>query len=91
MSSKHGLIQYYSYHETTLIPIDPFITFACVHAKLEVNGEQYCAAELWRTYAAAEEVDLLAVIDPNIKPATVGNQQTCWRTQRRSYTLHFDC
>lgn len=30
------------------------------------------------TYAAADKVDLLATVDPNIKPATVGHKQTCW-------------
>lgn len=29
------------------------------------------------TYAAADEVDLPFAIDPNIKPAAVGHQETC--------------
>jgi len=34
-------------------------------------------SEVEGTYAAAEEVDLLAAVDPNIKPAAVGHQETC--------------
>lgn len=30
------------------------------------------------TYAAADKVDLLAAVDPDIKPAAIGNQETCW-------------
>lgn len=37
--------------------------------------------ELWRTYAAAKEVDLLAAVDPDIKPAAVGHQETCWTNE----------
>lgn len=37
--------------------------------------------ELWGTYAAADEVDLLGAVDPNIKPAAVGHQETCWTNE----------
>lgn len=37
--------------------------------------------ELGGTYAAADEVDLLAAVDPNIKPAAVGHQETCWTNE----------
>ena len=38
--------------------------------------------ELCRTKAAADEVDLLPAVDPNIKSAAVGDQETC-RTMRK--------
>lgn len=35
-------------------------------------------SEVQCTNAAAEEVDLLPAVDPNIKPAAVRHQETCW-------------
>lgn len=34
-----------------------------------------------RTYAAAHKVDFLSAVDPNIKPAAVGHQETCWTNE----------
>ncbi len=37
--------------------------------------------ELSGTNAAADEVDLFAAVDHNIKPAAVGHQETCWTNE----------
>lgn len=40
-----------------------------IQKSLQITGEQRC------TYAAADEVDLVSAVDPDIKSAAVGYQE----------------
>lgn len=50
-----------------------------IQTSLEISGQQRC------TYAAADEVDLFSAVDPHIKSAAVGYQETCG-TRKRTQT-----